>query len=178
MRHIVLIGFMGSGKTETGKRLAQEMRIPFLDVDKKITSEMRMSVADIFSRFGEVFFRALETKAIKELGQEKQRMVISVGGGLPMQQQNHKYLKEIGIVVYLKGSVDTLKKRLQGDRTRPLLQGADLEGKIRKMPAAREPVYEKLADITVVTADQPFGELIGQIRKQVEEYEKSKMIDN
>ena len=105
-------------------------------------------------------------------------MVISVGGGLPMQQQNHKYLKEIGIVVYLKGSVDTLKKRLQGDRTRPLLQGADLEGKIRKMLAAREPVYEKLADITVVTADQPFGELIGQIRKQVEEYEKSKMIDN
>ena len=178
MRHIVLIGFMGSGKTETGKRLAQEMRIPFLDVDKKITSEMRMSVADIFSRFGEVFFRALETKAIKELGQGKQRMVISVGGGLPMQQQNHKYLKEIGIVVYLKGSVDTLKKRLQGDRTRPLLQGADLEGKIRKMLAAREPVYEKLADITVVTADQPFGELIGQIRKQVEEYEKSKMIDN
>ena len=78
MRHIVLIGFMGSGKTETGKRLALEMRIPFLDVDKKITSEMRMSVADIFSRFGEVFFRALETKAIKELGQEKQRMVISV----------------------------------------------------------------------------------------------------
>lgn len=173
MRHIVLIGFMGSGKTETGKRLAQEMKLPFLDVDKKITSEMRMSVADIFNRFGEVFFRALETKAIKELGQEKQRMVISVGGGLPMQQQNHKYLKEIGIVVYLKGSVDTLKKRLQGDRTRPLLQGADLEGKIRKMLAAREPVYEKLADVTVVTADQPYSELIRQIRTQVEEYEKN-----
>lgn len=171
MGHIVLIGFMGSGKTETGKRLAKEMGIPFLDVDKKITSEMRMSVADIFSRFGEVFFRALETKAIKELGETEERMVISVGGGLPMQPQNHKYLKKMGTIVYLKGSVDTLKKRLRGDRTRPLLQGADLEGKIRKMLASREPVYEELADITVVTANQPFGELIRQIREELEKCE-------
>lgn len=172
MKHIVLIGFMGSGKTETGKRLAQEMALPFLDVDKKITSEMRMSVADIFSRFGEVFFRALETKAIKEMAQIEQRTVISVGGGLPMQPQNHKYLKQIGTIVYLKGTTDTLKKRLQGDRTRPLLQGADLEGKIRKMLAEREPVYEKLADITVVTADQSFGQLIREIREKLEEYDR------
>lgn len=172
MKHIVLIGFMGSGKTETGKRLAQEMGIPFLDVDHKIAGEMRMSVADIFSRFGEVFFRALETKAIKELAQVEQRMVVSVGGGLPVQEQNHKYLKEMGIVVYLKGSVETLKGRLQGDNTRPLLQGASLEGKIRKMLEAREPIYEEVADVTVVTADQPFGELIQEIREAVQEYER------
>lgn len=172
MKHIVLIGFMGSGKTETGKRLAEEMGIPFLDVDKKITNEMRMSVADIFSRFGEVFFRALETKAIKEMNQIEQRTVISVGGGLPMQPQNHKYLKQIGTIVYLKGSADTLKRRLQGDRTRPLFQGADMEGKIRKMLAEREPVYEKLADITVITADQSFGQLIREIREKLEEYDK------
>lgn len=171
MRHIVLIGFMGSGKTKTGRLLAEELGYRFVDVDKKITAEMKMSVTDIFSRFGEVFFRALETKAIKELLQLEECAVISVGGGLPVQKQNHKYLKQLGAVIYLKGSVETLKKRLEGDRTRPLLEGADLEGKIRKMLAAREPVYEKLADVTVITGQQPMQQLVQEIVKKWKEYE-------
>lgn len=171
MRHIVLIGFMGSGKTQTGKRLADELGIQFVDVDKKITTEMKMTVTDIFSRFGEVFFRALETRAIKELRALEEPAVISVGGGLPVQKQNHKYLKELGIIVYLKGSVETLKKRLEGDRTRPLLEGADLDGKIRRMLTAREPIYEKLADVTVITADQPMIELIREIEEKCQEFE-------
>lgn len=178
MRHIVLIGFMGSGKTQTGKRLAEELGLQFVDVDKKITNEMKMSVSDIFSRFGEVFFRALETRAIKELRALEEPTVISVGGGLPVQEQNHKYLKELGTIVYLKGSVETLKKRLEGDRTRPLLKGADLEGKIRKMLKAREPIYKKLADVTVVTADQPMTELIREIEKKCQEFENQCLLES
>ncbi len=171
MRHIVLIGFMGSGKTKTGKRLAEEAGYAFIDVDKKITSEMKMSVTDIFNRFGEVFFRALETKTIKELRQMEKRAVISVGGGLPMQEQNHKYLKELGTIVYLKGSAETLQKRLEGDHSRPLLAGSNMEEKIRKMLQTREPVYEKLADVTVVTAQQPMKKLIREIHIKCEMFE-------
>lgn len=171
MRHIVLIGFMGSGKTQTGILLAEKLGLQFVDVDKKITNEMKMSVSDIFSRFGEVFFRALETRAIKELRSLEEKAVISVGGGLPVQEQNHKYLKELGTIVYLKGSVETLKKRLAGDRTRPLLEGANLEGKIRRMLKVREPIYKELADVTVITADQPMSELIREIEEKCQEFE-------
>ncbi len=178
MRHIVLIGFMGSGKTQTGTMLAEKLELPFIDVDKKITSEMKMSVSDIFSRFGEVFFRALETRAIKELRTLEETAVISVGGGLPVQEQNHKYLKELGTIVYLKGSVETLKKRLEGDQPRPLLNGADLEGKIRRMLKAREPIYKKLADVTVITADQPMAELIQEIEKKCQEFEDQHLLES
>ena len=171
MRHIVLIGFMGSGKTKTGKRLAEELGLAFVDVDRKITSEMKMSVTDIFNRFGEVFFRALETRAIKELMEEERRAVISVCGGLPMQEQNHKYLKELGTIVYLKGSAETLQKRLEGDHARPLLAGSKMDEKIRKMLQTREPVYEKLADVTVLTGSQPMKKLIREISVKCEMFE-------
>lgn len=172
MRHIVLIGFMGSGKTKTGKRLAEGSGLAFVDVDKIITREMKMSVTDIFNRFGEVFFRALETKTIKELRQMEKRAVISVGGGLPMQEQNHKYLKELGTIVYLKGSAETLQKRLERDHGRPLLTGTNMEEKIRRMLETREPVYEKLADVTVITSDQPMKELIREISIKCEMFEE------
>ncbi len=178
MRHIVLIGFMGSGKTKTGKRLAEELGLTFVDVDKKITSEMKMSVTDIFSRFGEVFFRALETKTIKELRQMEKRAVISVGGGLPMQEQNHKYLKELGTVVYLKGSPETLQKRLGGDQSRPLLSGANMEEKLRQMLKTREPVYEKLADVTVITSGQPMKKLIREISIKCEMFENQYFMEH
>lgn len=168
MNHIVLIGFMGSGKTKTGSRLARELDIPFLDLDKKITSEMKMSVTEVYSRFGEAFYRALETRAIKELIQEKRQLVITVGSGLPLQEQNHKYLKELGTVVYLKGSVATLKKRLEGEGVRSVSDKGSMEDKLRKILAAREPVYEKLADVTVDISVQPLKKLILEIRKKCE----------
>ena len=114
MNHIVIIGFMGSGKTRVGKRLAKDLGLPFIDVDRLIVKKMNMSVKEVFERFGEPFYRALETMAVKELSTDSERKVISVSAGLPLQEQNQKYLAEMGTIIYLKGSAATLIKRLEG----------------------------------------------------------------
>lgn len=173
MNHIVIIGFMGSGKTRVGKKLAEDLGYGFVDVDKKIVKDMKMSIADILSRFGDPFYRALETKILKEMLEEEKTMVLSVSSGLPIQQQNRKYLKELGTIVYLKASVETLKERLSGDNKRPALRGVNLTDKISRMLADRAPVYEELADITVVTGEVTFHELIKEIEvKLLEEIRK------
>ena len=107
MNHIVIIGFMGSGKTRVGKRLAKDFDLPFIDIDRVVTRKMNLSVKDIFDKFGEPFYRALETTVIKELIKDQEQKVISLGSGLPMQEQNEKYIKQLGTVVYLKGSYET-----------------------------------------------------------------------
>ena len=114
MNHIVIIGFMGSGKTRVGKRLGKDLGLPFIDVDRLIVKKMNMSVKEVFERFGEPFYRALETMAVKELSTDGERKVISVSAGLPLQEQNQKYLQNMGTIIYLKGSAATLIKRLEG----------------------------------------------------------------
>ena len=172
MNHIVIIGFMGSGKTRVGKRLSKDLGLKFVDVDKVITKRMNLTVKDIFRRFGEPFYRALETTTIKALIQDEERKVISLGAGLPMQEQNNKYINQLGTVVYIKGSADTLKKRLEGNNN-PLLEGDDSDEKIKKLLKQRDPVYAGFADIQVVTGVKTFDELIEEIKQKLEALEKN-----
>ena len=101
MNHIVVIGFMGSGKTRVGKRLSSDLGLTFVDVDKVIVKKMNMSVKEILQKFGEPYYRALETMTVKALIEDKERKVISLGAGLPVQEQNEQYIKQLGTVVYL-----------------------------------------------------------------------------
>ncbi|WP_330364345.1 shikimate kinase, partial [Blautia hydrogenotrophica] len=169
--HIVIMGFNGSGKTRVGKRLAKDLNLPYLDVDKSIVSHMKMSVNEIYTKFGEPFFRALETREIKELIELDKPLVISIGAGLPIQEQNQKYLKDLGIVIYLKASVETLAKRLEGSSS--FHAGENLPEKIKKLLAVRDPVYEKMSDIQVVTGVKPFEGLICEIKEKLENYQKT-----
>ena len=166
MNHIVIIGFMGSGKTRVGKRLAKDFDLPFIDIDRVVTRKMNLSVKDIFDKFGEPFYRALETTVIKELIKDQEQKVISLGSGLPMQEQNEKYIKQLGTVVYLKGSAETFRKRLEGNNN-PLLEGDNQEEKIKKLLKQRDPIYHKFADIEVVTGVKPFEELIKEIESKL-----------
>ena len=150
MNHVVIIGFMGSGKTRVGKQLSKDLGLPFVDLEKIITKRMNLSAREIFERFGEPYYRALETLALKQLIQDSERKVISLGAGLPLQEQNEKYLRELGTVVYLKGSLATLKKRL----------------------IQRDPVYLMFADSQVTTGEVPFEELIKEIEEKLASYEK------
>lgn len=172
MNHIVIIGFMGSGKTRVGKRLSNDLELPFVDVDRVITKKMDLTVKEIFQRFGEPYYRALETLTIKALIEDKERKVISLGSGLPIQEQNQKYLKDLGTIIYLKGSAETLKKRLEGNSSNPLLEGENQDEKIKKLLKQRDPIYTKYADIEVVTGVKPFDELIREIEEKLEAYIK------
>jgi shikimate kinase len=168
MNHIVIIGFMGSGKTRVGKRLAQDLGRPFIDVDRAISKRMNLSIREIFERFGEPYYRAMETMMVKELSTTKEPFVVSLGAGLPMQEQNEKYIKKLGTIVYLKGSLETLKKRIGTSDENPMLGGEDHEEKIKKLLKQRDPVYAKFADVEVVTGVKSFDELIQEIEEKLQ----------
>ena len=166
--HIVIIGFNGSGKKRVGKRLAKDLGLPYVDVDKEIVRKMKMSINEIYTRFGEPFYRALETTQIKELAEIDLKCVISVGAGLPLQEQNHKCLKELGTVVYLKASVETLAERLKNDNTRPMLEGGDLKERITTLQNQRKAVYEQVCDVRIATDKKDFLQITEEIRAAVE----------
>ena len=165
MNHVVIIGFMGSGKTRAGKQLSKDLGLQFVDLDKLITKKMNLSAREIFEKFGEPYYRALETVALKQLIQDSERKVISLGAGVPLQEQR--------TVVYLKGSLTTLKKRLADSKKDPMLDGEDRDDKIKKLLKQRDPVYQKFADIQVVTGEVPFEELIKEIEEKLSTYEKN-----
>ena len=169
MNHIVVIGFMGSGKTRVGKRLAKDLHLPFVDLDKAVTTKVKMSVSEIYKRFGEPFYRAMETFAVKELMEEPHQTVISLGAGFPAQEQNQEYMKNLGTVIYLKASPEVILERLEATGDERLKNGEISEEKIRKMLQCRAPVYEKQADIVAVTGDKPFDGLIAEIEEKLKE---------
>ena len=167
MNHIVVIGFMGSGKTRVGKRLAKDLHLSFVDLDKAITTKVKMSVSEIFKRFGEPFYRAMETFAVKELMEDTQQKVISLGAAFPVQEQNEIYMKSLGTVVYLKASPEVILERLESTQDERLKKGEVSEEKIRKMLHCRAPVYEKQADIVAVTGVKSFDDLIAEIEEKL-----------
>lgn len=173
MNHIVIIGFMGSGKTKVGKKLASDLDLKFIDVDKVITGRMKMSISELNQRFGEPYYRALETMYLKEYLNDSEKKVISLSSGLPLQEQNEKYLKELGTIVYLKGSADVLIKRMQSAGGNSILDSENGEEKIKKLLKQRDPVYERFSDVTVVTGVKGFAELIEEIKQKIDATEKN-----
>ena len=115
--NIILIGFMGSGKTTFGKWIAANKKMEFVDTDELIEKENGITISDIFASKGEVYFRNLETEMLnKLLERDTQNCVISVGGGLPVKEENRELLSQLGTVVYLWADADELVKRLIQDR--------------------------------------------------------------
>ncbi len=160
MKHnIILIGFMGSGKTSVGERLAQNLSYRFQDTDRLLEQQERDTINHIFAVHGEEYFRNKETGLLQELRPKLEHVVLSTGGGLPLREQNATLLKEMGFVVYLKASKETTLKRLAGDNTRPLLQGDDVENRIESMLNYRTPLYEKVAHKIIVTDHKSINEI-------------------
>ena len=147
--NVVLIGFMGSGKTSVGLRLSFKLRMAIEDTDKIIEQRQGRSVSDIFAQEGEEYFRALETSLLEELASSAHGRIISVGGGTPVRKENRELLKKTGTVVYLRIQPATVYERLKDDDTRPLLQGDNPLLRITKLMEQRQAVYEEAADITV-----------------------------
>jgi len=161
----VLIGYMGAGKTTVGKALARETGKRFLDTDELIVKQMSLSVNDIFAKYGEAYFRDLETKLIENLLVHVTDCVISCGGGLPMKEENRPLLKKLGKVIYLNVNESDILKRLKNDKTRPLLQGPrdEVAEKIHKMLEVRDPVYRETADIIIKTGRMNSSDVVKKI---------------
>lgn len=163
MPHIVLIGFMGCGKTTVGKQLSKQLSLPFVDTDEWIEKEQGIDINTIFAQYGEPYFRELETQVLKRLCENGKPHVISAGGGLPVQQQNLPYLKKIGEVIYLKANADSLEVRLAQDTKRPLLKEGRLRERIDTLLHERETGYEEAATHIIDTNSMDVGKILEKI---------------
>ncbi|MBE5744730.1 MAG: shikimate kinase [Clostridiales bacterium] len=144
---LTLCGMMGAGKTTVGKKLADITDMQCVDTDAVI-EEKYGKITDIFDKYGEEYFRALETETVQSLC-EKDEVILSVGGGLVLRKANVELLKSVGKIVYLRAKKETLVQRLRLDDSRPLLKGEDVEKRIEKLLCARADIYERVADYTI-----------------------------
>lgn len=165
---LILIGFMGTGKTSVGAAYAKRHGLPMLDTDKVIEKKAGMSVSAIFSSQGEEAFRQMETKVLRELCMEGGSMVLSSGGGLPMRAENRELLRRMGTVVCLKASPDTILERIGEDCDRPLLQGREVRQRVEQLMAEREPVYESAAHYFITVDGKSVEEVVQAIEEKAE----------
>ncbi len=151
-RSVVFVGLMGAGKTAIGRKVATALGLPFADSDHEIESVSRMTIPELFERYGETEFRALEQRVILRL-LENGPQVLSTGGGAFMNAQTREAVAEHGVAVWLKADVDVLLDRVSKKQNRPLLKNADPRAVLEKLMLERYPVYA-LADVTVPTRDE------------------------
>ena len=169
MKSIILIGYMGAGKSTIGKILAEKKQIPFFDTDIGIEEKQGRKISEIFRQEGEEDFRGLETDMLEELKEQKQKQVIATGGGLPMKVENQELLKKIGVIFYLVVKKETILERLREDKSRPLLMGEEKEKKIEEMLRIRDPIYQRLADFCIQTDGKNIKTVVNEIEKSLEE---------
>lgn len=163
-KNIVLIGFMGSGKTTLGLKLSYLLRMPVEDTDKLIERQEGRSITQIFADDGEAYFRELETEMLRKCGNRKYERILSVGGGTPVNPVNRELLHKCGTVVYLRVAPETVYERLKNDTTRPLLQCENPLEKIRELLAVRDAIYTECADIILDVDNRHSDELAEELQ--------------
>jgi shikimate kinase len=152
---------MGAGKTAIGRKVAATLGLPFTDSDHEIESVSRMTIPDLFDRYGEAEFRSLEQRVIARV-LESGPQVLSTGGGAFMNEQTREAIAAGGLSVWLKADVDTLLDRVSKKQNRPLLRNADPRAVLERLMAERYPVYA-LADVTVATRDERKEVIAGEV---------------
>lgn len=167
-RNVVLVGFMGSGKTTVGLRLSYRLRKTVTDTDKWIEKRQGCTIKEIFATRGEDAFRQMETAALEEISRKAINEIVSVGGGTPIREENRVLLRKIGTVVYLKISPDAVYERLKNDTVRPLLQGENPKEKIRELLAQREEYYAAAADVIVEVDNKNMEDVLQEILEKLE----------
>lgn len=165
-RSIVLVGIMGSGKTSVGRRLATRLGLDFTDADHEIEAAAGMTIAEIFARDGESYFRDGERRVIARVLDERQR-VVATGGGAFMNAQTREKIKQRGVSIWLNADFDVVMKRVRKRSNRPLLQTTDPEAAMRRLMGERYPVYA-LADLEVASTDGPHDAVIEAILNQLQ----------
>ena len=148
-KNIFLIGFMGAGKTTVGKILAKRLKLAFIDLDEVIEKELNLTIQEIFSRYGEDFFRDAETKALRSIA-DKDKHVVAAGGGVVLREENWETMKPNGFTVYLRAPAEILWSRVKNNTSRPLLQVENSFERLCELFSQRIPRYEK-ADLIVDT---------------------------
>src|SRR6516225_3441921 len=160
-RSIVLIGMMGVGKSSVGRRLAARLSIPFVDADGEIEKAAKMTIAEIFARHGEPYFRNGEARVIARL-LEGGPQVLATGGGAFVSPDTRAAIAAKGVSIWLRAEFDVLMKRIRRRHDRPLLRTEDPGATLRKLMEERDPIYA-LADLTVQSRDVLHDKIVDEI---------------
>ena len=167
--NLVLVGFMGTGKTAVGRRLSDALGRPLVDMDALIESREHRTIPEIFRDNGEPHFRALERALVAELA-ARHDLVISTGGGVVLNPDNTADFRRTGVVVCLMASPEAILRRVAHDAHRPLLQAPDREARVRDLLARRQPLYEAIpdrVDTSALTADQVADAVLAIFRGRI-----------
>jgi shikimate kinase len=168
-RSIVLIGFMGTGKSRVGKVLEQHTGFRRFDTDEIISSTLKMPIEKIFSIHSEEHFRELETETLRSLSAEA-RAIIVTGGGIVLRSENVALLKQLGTVVWLDADEATLRRRIHRLSDRPLLRTANPEATLSELRETREPLYRNAADIRVDISQKNPEQIAELILKNIRDF--------
>lgn len=165
-RNITITGFMGTGKSAVAKQLACKLKMEYIDMDQIIEESQGISIADIFSRYGENYFRQQENRLVKELSQ-KENMVIATGGGTFLFPENTRILSQKGSIICLYANSQTIYNRVKKKNDRPLLNGENILDKINHLLKERKKIYDNIKwkiDTTNFTTQEVVDKIINLLK--------------
>ncbi len=175
-RPIVVVGLMGAGKSSVGRRLAEKLKIPFVDADHEIEAAAGKSVSEIFADHGEAYFREGERKVIARL-LAGGTQVLATGGGAFIDDETRGRIQDHGVSVWLKAPLELLMKRVMKRQGRPLLQAADPESVMRDLIEKRYPIYS-FADITVESRDVQHNNMVNDVIRALTQWDGWERLKN
>ncbi len=164
-KNIVLTGFMGTGKTSVGTRLAKDLGYAFVDTDELIEADQKITITEIFSTFGEPYFRDVEARLIRQV-LEGEKQVVSTGGGAVIRDENREAFRKGGLTICLEARAEVIYDRIRHETHRPLLHAPDPLAKIKELLAARDRYYRQ-ADIVIDTSDKTVEDVLNEIKDKV-----------
>ena len=160
LKNLILVGFMGTGKSTIGRQLSKALGYPLIDTDARIVAQQKRPIAEIFETEGESHFRDLETETLRALKEDScHKRIIATGGGTSLREENRELLRALGFVVWLVAQPETILERTSRNKDRPLLQTADPAETIRIMLAERDDSYRKSAHLILETTNLDFSEI-------------------
>ncbi|MGN0348538.1 MAG: shikimate kinase [Roseburia sp.] len=163
MNNIYLIGFMGAGKSTVARRLAELTGAQRIEMDQRIEEQQKEKITDIFSKYGEEYFRDLETELLKSLVKQ-QNLIVSCGGGSVLRDENARLMKEAGRIILLSATAETVYERVKHSTNRPILNGNMSVEYIRELLEKRRARYESVADEMIVTDQKTVEQICEEIR--------------
>jgi shikimate kinase len=172
-RNLVLIGYRACGKSSVGAGLARRLGRPFVDLDEVLVEEAGQSIAEVVAQYGWPEFRRREKELVERYARQR-GLVVAPGGGVVLDPDNVKALKEHGLIIWLTAAPDVIKSRLQTDRekenSRPSLTGLDTLSEVDRVVRERDPLYRAAAQITIDTTGLSIPEVMAQILARVENF--------
>lgn len=169
--NIMLIGFMGVGKSTVSRELSKKLNIPEIDMDAEIVKRQNMEITEIFDKYGEDYFRKVETDCLIDIQREKGR-IVSCGGGVVVKEENIAHMKDGGVILLLTATPQTVYERVKDDTSRPILNGNMNVEFIEQLMNKRRERYMEVADIIIATDHKSVQEIIDEISDNLERFAK------